>query len=414
MKKKIWLINHYATGMHLSKGGRHYWFAKELLKRGYEPTIICANTYHNSKNYEDTGNEKYIVKDVDGIPFVFVKTKSAVTNGLDRIISMITFYLNLSKISKSIKKKLGKPDVILASSVHPLSWLAGYRVAKKNNIKLIAETRDLWPETLIAMGATKRTSLAAKILYKLEKHIYKNADALIFTMAGGEDYLRDIGLNRDNVYHINNGLDLELYNDNLMKYCYPDDDLDNEELFKIMYTGSMGQANDLIWLVKSAEEIQRQGLRNIRFVLFGSGPQKNEFIKYIKDKQIKNIVFKDNVEKKYIPSILKKGNLNVFTGQKTYLYKYGISLNKMFDYFASGKATLSNLECRYDLLEKYQCGITVKGESVDEIVKGILFFYNMPKAEYDIYCENAIKAAKDHDFKKHTDKLENIITAQLQ
>jgi len=54
--------------MYKNKGGRHYWFAKELLKRGYEPTIICANTYHGSKNYEDTGNPKYIVNDVDCAP----------------------------------------------------------------------------------------------------------------------------------------------------------------------------------------------------------------------------------------------------------------------------------------------------------------------------------------------------------
>ena len=136
MRQNVWIWNHYATNMFFDQAGRHYWFAKELLKRGYEPTIICANTYHGSKNYEDTGNAKHIVKDFDGIPFVFVKTKSAVTNGLDRIISMITFYLNLNRISKNIKKELGKPDIILASSVHPLTWLVGYKIAKKNNIIL--------------------------------------------------------------------------------------------------------------------------------------------------------------------------------------------------------------------------------------------------------------------------------------
>ena len=136
MKKKIWIINHYATRMYMNKGGRHYWFAKELLKRGYEPTIICANTYHNSKNYEDTGSAKHIVKDVDGIPFVFVKTKSAVTNGLDRIINMLGFYRNLFPVSKVLVKKWGKPDIILASSVQPLTTVAGVKIAEKqNNLK---------------------------------------------------------------------------------------------------------------------------------------------------------------------------------------------------------------------------------------------------------------------------------------
>ena len=61
------------------------------------------------------------------------------------------------------------------------------------------------------------------------------------------------------------------------------------------------------------------------------------------------------------------------------------------------------------MLKQYNCGITVKGGSVEALADGILKFYNMPKEEYDIYCQNALKAAKDFDFKILTDKLEKII-----
>ena len=116
------------------------------------------------------------------------------------------------------------------------------------------------------------------------------------------------------------------------------------------------------------------------------------------------------VEKKYIPNILSRMDLNVFSlAHLPELFKYGLSPNKMFDYFASGKPILSNVECGYDMLEKYKCGITVKAGSVEALEEGILKFHHLPKEEYNIYCENSLKAAEDFDFKILTDKLEKVI-----
>ena len=47
MKKKVWILNHYAGDTFFEKGGRHYWFAKFLALRGYSPVIFCCNNKHN-------------------------------------------------------------------------------------------------------------------------------------------------------------------------------------------------------------------------------------------------------------------------------------------------------------------------------------------------------------------------------
>ena len=60
-KKKIWIMNHYATNMYFNEGGRHYWFAENLIKQGYEPTIFCANVRHNTDDIIDVGDEKYFI-----------------------------------------------------------------------------------------------------------------------------------------------------------------------------------------------------------------------------------------------------------------------------------------------------------------------------------------------------------------
>ncbi|NMA73955.1 MAG: hypothetical protein GX963_07285 [Bacteroidales bacterium] len=58
MSKNVWLWNHYATGMADNKGGRHYWFAENLIKKGYKATVFCANTFHSGKEPIDLGDEK--------------------------------------------------------------------------------------------------------------------------------------------------------------------------------------------------------------------------------------------------------------------------------------------------------------------------------------------------------------------
>ena len=409
MKKHIWIMNHYAAGMYFNQGGRHYWFAKYLKRKGYGPVVFSCNTKHGvPERYIDT-EDLWIERNAEEIdvPFIFVKSNLYTGNGKQRIFNMIGFYRNVKKAAKEYAEIHGKPDIIYASSVHPLTLVAGIQLAKFFEVKCICEVRDLWPETLVAMGRIKRNSIPAKILYSLEKFIYKKADILIFTFPGGKDYVESIGLDNSKVRYINNGVDIEEYNLHKEKSIYEDSDLNVENSFKVLYTGSMGQANELSYLIKAAQIIKRKNINDIKFFLFGDGYQRKELEQYVKENNLDNVVFKGRVEKEYIPNILSKGNLNVFTGKHINLYKYGLSLNKMFDYFASGRPTLSNIECGYDMLEGYGCGITVKGGSPNALADGILKFYNMPKQEYNIYCQNSIKAAEDFDFKVLTDKLEN-------
>lgn len=401
--KDIWILNHYAS----ESGGRHYKFAENLIKRGYSVKVFAASTMHNSEQNRITDSKKYFYKEFNGIPFIFIKARDYKGNGKSRVLNMIDYALGLMSISKNFDTE--RPEVIYASSVHPLTWLAGYRLARRYKAKFIAETRDLWPETLVAMGQIDRNSVPARLLYKLEKFIYKKADNLIFTFPGGIDYVGRIGIDTSKVRYINNGVDLNEFNRNISDVNYEDDDLNDNSKFKILYTGSMGTANELSYLLQAAELLYKKGIHNVRFILFGDGYERELLEQYVKSKGISNVILKGKVEKKYIPNILSKSNLNIFTGKDISLYKYGLSLNKMFDYFASGKPTVSNINCGYDIIKKYNCGITVKGGSAEALAEGILKFYNMPKEEYETYCKNALKAAQDFDFKVLTDKLEEVI-----
>lgn len=401
--RHIWILNHYATYGY----GRHYKLAQHLAMKGYRVTIFAASTQHGTGRNLILGRENYRVIDDGSVKCVFVKARDYSTNGWDRLGNMIDYALRVITASRVFG--IEKPNVLYASSVHPLTWLSGYFIAKRLNARFIAETRDLWPQTLVDMGRLRKDSIMARLLYMLERFIYSRADRLVFTMPGGIDYVAALGLDHSKAYYISNGVDLEEFHRNKSTYTFLDEDLDSQDTFRVVYTGSMGYANALQFIVESAEIIQRRGFEKILFLLYGDGYQRRELQEVAELRGLTNICFKGRVERKYIPSILSRSDLNIITGRHISLYRYGISLNKLFEYLASGRPIISNLECGYDLLETYQCGITVKGGCPEALADGIIKFYKMSPKDYERFCRNASLASLDFDFGVLADKLEEVI-----
>lgn len=409
-------MNHYAHGTFFSKSGRHYWFAENLIKEGHKPTIFCSSTRHNSEQVVRVNNGKYKVKKTNEIPYVFVKTTHYKGNGIKRIRNMWSFYRELFSVTKSYAKFQGKPDVILASSVHPLTLIAGIKIAKKFGVPCICEIRDLWPESIVAYMDLNKNSVLAKTLYSGERWIYKRADKLIFTMEGGKDYIVDKGWDFSNggpvdlskIHHINNGVNLELFNYNKKNFIIKDDDINNE-FFKVVYSGSIRKANNVKKIVRTAEYIEKLGFDEIKFLIYGDGAERRKLEEYCNQHNLKNIKFKGRIDKSEVPYVLSNSNLNILHFDQNNLKKYGASLNKLFEYFASGKPTISDCEFGYDLIKKYQAGIVVDNASIKQLAEEIIKFYKMPSEEYNVYCKNAIKAATDYDFKILTKRLLNII-----
>ena len=411
-RKTIWLWNHYATNMFYDKGGRHHWFGKFLIKKGYDVKIFCASTIHGSDETVDTGGKLYRKDVSEGIEYVFIKTPKYVGNGKSRIENMVAFYRGVKKAGMEIARKEGKPMIILASSVHPLTLIAGEKTAKKLGVPCICEVRDLWPETFIDLGILKRNSPVARALYKGERWIYKKADKLIFTMPGAKDYLKDQGLDKvvniDDVYIINNGVDLDNFNWQKEHEIYEDPDLDGDG-FKVLYTGAVRTLNRVDNLVKVAEICKNRGIENIKFIIVGDGEDKQNIKKYAQSRRIDNVFLKDRVLRKYIPNILSKGDVNVVTGEENNIGKYGVSWNKLFEYMASGRPVVADDKINYDYIEEYGFGTCRRFGSIESFAEEIIRISCLPESEYETLSQNALMAAKDFDYKLLTDKLEHII-----
>lgn len=416
---KIWLMNHYATSMYRDKAGRHYWFAKKLEQSGHDVTVFCATTFLDNKDQIDTGKSKFIVKESEKTPFVFVKSSGYKGNGLDRVMNMVSFFLNLIPSAKKHAKANGKPDVIVASSVHPLTMLAGIIIAKSMKLPCICEIRDLWPEAIFSFGKSTEKSLIGKILIAGEHWIYKKADALIFTKEGDTDYLKekcwttaqggDVDLAKCN--YINNGVNLCAYEEQIRTQVLEDFDLSDKTKFNVVYAGTVRPVNNVGNLLDCAKLLQNKpGYEDIRFLIFGDGSELELLRQRVKDEKIDNVKLKGFVARKYMPYVLSRSSVNVLNySQHEYNWARGNSSNKLFEYMASGKPIISTVKMGYSIINRYQCGVELDACTPECLAEAVMQFHDMPREVYDRYGVNAYEGAKDFDFDVLTEKLMGVI-----
>ena len=406
----VWIVNHYAIPPSMGGLVRHYYFSKYLQKKGHTVKIFTSSKIHNTDINKITDKSLYREEMEDGVEYTFVRSRDYKGNGIDRIVNMIDLPFKMWKAMKQFWKKK-KPDVIYTSSPDLFVAFFALLFGKRHRVPVVVEIRDLWPESIVEyVGMSKRNPII-KVLYMLEKWIYRKANQLIFTIPGGKDYIIDKKWDKKvdlkKVNYINNGVDLEEYSKE-KSIGFTDEDLDNDK-FKVVYVGSIRQVNNVRALVKVAERLQRRGETDIQLLIYGDGTEKARLEEYCKNQGLTNIVFKGKVDKKKVPYILSKSNLNLLNYKQAATWKYGGSQNKQFEYLASGRPICSNVKMGHSIIEKYQCGLERDIISPDQYVEAILYFKNMDSESYEEMCKNAIKASQEFDYNRLGELVENTL-----
>ena len=141
------------------------------------------------------------------------------------------------------------------------------------------------------------------------------------------------------VNYINNGIDLELFEENASQCFINDTDL-QLKAFKVIYTGSIRAANGIFNIIECAKLLDD----NIKFLIYGDGEEREKSESYCIENKIENVIFKGRVKKENIPYILKNGDLLLLNYKQCNIDRFGTSQNKLFEYTSKWKAYRS--KCR--------------------------------------------------------------------
>ena len=379
--KTVWIINQYSSTPETGMGGRHYYIAQELAKLGHKVYLIAGSYSHLLDKPHQFDDEYLIERMQENFDFVWVKLPwYDNAHSKFRIINEFNFATKLLKLPFV---KISKPDLILYSSPALIGYLGVNYLTKYYKVPSAFEVRDIWPLTLIEIGGYSHKHPFIKLLQWIEDMAYQKSEFVFSNLFNAVEHMRSRGLDKEKFLWLPNGVSLdELENPKPL-----DEALRNQipiDKFIIGYTGTIGEANALDYLINAAHILKDN--REIHFVIVGKGKEKDQL--KTKARKIGNVTFIDSIPKKQIQSMLKEFDVCYIGWHKNPMYRLGIAANKLPEYMFSGKPVLHSYSGKGDFIQQANAGITIEAENPQKIADGILQLYRLSEEERNILGHN--------------------------
>ncbi|MDX3245462.1 glycosyltransferase family 4 protein [Streptomyces sp. ME18-1-4] len=390
---RIWIFNHYAAPPDCAAGTRHYELGRVLAAEGHDVTVFASSFSHFSLREERLApGEKVAARTIDGVRFRWVRTPPYRGNGHRRVLNMAHYAARVL----STQRELDRPDVIVGSSVHLAAVLAAWLAACGRRARFVVEVRDLWPQTLIDMGALRANGLPARLLRLVESFCCRRASAVICLLPGAARYLQARGVPADKIHYVPNGIaDFPRPRD-------PDQPADpniadpgnqaadlidrirrfrKEGCLTAGYIGSHGPANGVETIVAAAAELRAAGRPRVAVVMVGDGQEKAACERLAHRHGLDNVLFWPPVPKQAVPAVLAELDVTLFCLRDVAVFKYGLSSNKLFDYLASGKPVLFASNAPGGPVRESGGGVCVPAESPADMAGALAELAAMSEAE---------------------------------
>lgn len=398
---RIWIINHYAAPPVMAGGTRHYNFAKQLMQRGHEVTLIAANYNHFSHRFVESATEPGVVDNSYEVPFIWIPTPTYSGNTIARFQNMLSFSGKLL-LNKYLPRH-AQPDVIIGSSPHLFAALGAEWLARRLKVPFILEIRDLWPESLVDLGRISTKHPLIIMMRQIEKYLYKRAKAIISLLPSADQYLIKQGVKPENILWLPNTVDIDAIPANLTPGV--------SDKFTFMYAGAHGLANNLDTVLHAAYLLEKQKRhQRIQIVLIGSGPEKQRLQALAQSLNLTMVTFKDPVSKSEIYHELNKADAYLMLLQDSPVFRWGISPNKLFDYLAMARPVIFGVNTPFNPVEQCQAGISIKPSDPEALASAILQLAETPRERLNEMGQRGKEyVLKYHHINALSDTLETLL-----
>lgn len=400
----ILYINHYAGSPEMGMEFRPYYLSKEWIKMGFRVDIIAAD-YSHMRIHNPAPQKDFAQEVIDDIHYHWIHTGTYQGNGIARLKTMLQFVAKLYVSAKKIADTL-QPDVIITSSTYPLDTYVGQRIKKyRPSAKLIHEIHDMWPAVLTEVNGMSKYHPFVLLMQMAENSFCKNADKVVSLLPGAKDYLIEHGMQEDKFLVVTNGVNIEdwIHTEKLNEVTEQVlAELKKRNQFIICFFGSITNYYALPELIEAVQKLDNE---NISVVIVGEGNYKEHLMKLATQKNPDKFLFLPKIPKKQVPELLKRVDVLYVGGVKNSVFKYGISMNKLFDSMMSGKPIIYAVDAPNNYIEEYKCGISVEAGNVDALAEGIDEIYRMPVEERGQMGENGHGAAvQEFTYRKLSEK----------
>ena len=265
------------------------------------------------------------------------------------------------------------PDVIIATSPQLLVGLSGWWLSFSRQVPFVFEVRDLWPESLVAVGAGSEDSLLHHALGAIAGFLYERSNQIAVVTPAFKDHLiHHWRVPAEKIAVVENGVETDLFapqplaSDEAIR-----SELGAEGKFLASYIGTMGNAHGLETLLDAAARLQTQN-PNVLFLLIGEGAEKQRIKEQSQSRGLSNVRFLDQQPREKIPAFISASDACVVLLKKTDVFKTVIP-TKMLEFMSCARPVILGVDGQArQIVEEANAGIAIEPENAEALTQAII------------------------------------------
>ncbi len=365
---RILFLSHYFPPEGNAPASRVHALCKRWVRAGHDVTVVtCVPNVPAGRVYAGYRNKLWQRETIDGIEVVRVWTYLAPNKGTVRRIANYVSYM----VSATLRCVcLKRPDVVIATSPQFFCGWAGVLVSRLKRRPLILEIRDIWPESISAVGAMRRGRLI-RFLEWLELKLYAAATHIVTVGQGYRQQLIKKNIASDAISVVTNGVDRDVFSPRP-----PDTQLVTQYhlsgKFICSYIGTIGMACGLEVILRAGQLMKQRGRNDIRFLLVGDGAVRETLQDQAQQMGLDNVVFVGRQDKGLMPAFLSISGCCLVHLRGTDLFKTVLP-SKIFEAAAMARPIVLGVQGEAaQLVQRSGGGVCIEPENATQLADAVL------------------------------------------
>lgn len=365
----------------------------EWVNAGHRVTVItCVPNFPKGRVFSGYRNRLWQSENMAGIRVIRVWSYIAANEGFVKRILDYQSFMVMGTLSALFVRGV---DVVVGTSPQFFTVCGAYVVSRLKKAPFIFELRDLWPESIKALGAMQN-SIAIRALEYIEMFLYRKADRIVSVTHSFKKILISRGVDAEKVTVVTNGVDMARFRP-MTKDIELANKLGLEEKFVAGYVGTHGLAHHLETLLDAAEMVRSLPDGSaFHFILLGDGARKQALKEEAVRRGLDNITFIDSVPKDQVARYWSLLDVSIIHLKKNELFNTVIP-SKLFECMGMGLPVLHGVAGESaEIVRNEGVGIVFESENTNELVEHLQFLQR-DFSTYKSYRVRCTKAAKKYD-----------------
>jgi len=369
---KILFLSHYFPPEVNAPATRTYEHCRRWVELGHEVTVVSCVPHHPmGRAYPGYRNRLIQTEYKDGIKAIKVLTYITANEGFIKRTWNYVFYMLMTI---AVAPFLPRADIVISTSPQFFNGLAGFFVSRIKRCRWVLEIRDLWPESIVAVGAIKNRYVIGA-LEAIERFVYRKADHIVPVTYAFQRHILARGGNANRITVIRNGVDLQFFEPRAKDTTYARQ-LGIEGKFVAAYVGTHGMAHGLDLLINAAEKLKQRD--DIVILLAGDGAERARLTAEVERRGLTNIKLLGQLPKAEMPKLWSITDVSVIVLKKLDLFLTVIP-SKIFESMAMKQSIILGVAGESaELIQESGAGFVIEPENVQQLTDSILRLADAP------------------------------------